>query len=89
MSYAWLFSTPTLQPCLKQQYRGQLSEKKKYCAILKKKSKKKKKKKMEPIGSVLANSYLGHDILNIPNLSPLPNSETCLPFVLMGDDAFG
>ena len=44
---------------------------------------------MEPIGSVLANSYLGHDILNIPNLSPLPNSETCLPFVFMGDDAFG
>ena len=54
-----------------------------------KEKQKKKKKKMEPIGSVLANSYLGHDILNIPNLSPLPNSETCLPFVLMGDDAFG
>ena len=53
------------------------------------KEKQKKKKKMEPIGSVLANSYLGHDILNIPNLSPLPNSETCLPFVFMGDDAFG
>ena len=28
-------------------------------------------------------------MLNIPKLSPLPNSETCLPFVFVGDDAFG
>ena len=27
-------------------------------------------------------------MLNIPKLSPLPNSETCLPFVFVGDDAF-
>ena len=44
-------------------------------------------------GSVFANSFLGHaienDTLNIPKLSPLPNSETCLPFVFVGDDAFG
>ena len=43
-------------------------------------------------GSVFANSFLGHaienDMLNIPKLSPLPNSETCLPFVFVGDDAF-
>ena len=44
-------------------------------------------------GSVFANSFLGHaienDLLNIPKLSPLPNSKTCLPFVFVGDDAFG
>ena len=44
-------------------------------------------------GSVFASSFLGHaienDMLNIPKLSPLPNSETCLPFVFVGDDAFG
>ena len=28
-------------------------------------------------------------MLNIPKLSPLPNSETCLPFVFVGGDAFG
>ena len=42
--------------------------------------------------SVFANSFLGHAIenyiLNIPKLSPLPDSETCLPFVFVGDDAF-
>ena len=42
-------------------------------------------------GSVFANSFLGHaienDILNIPKLAPLPNSETCLSFVFVGDDA--
>ena len=44
-------------------------------------------------GSVFASSFLGHpienDMLNIPKLSPLPNSETCLPFVFVGGDAFG
>ena len=43
-------------------------------------------------GCVFANSFLGHTIesgiLNIPKLSPLPNSETCLPFVFVGGDAF-
>ena len=43
-------------------------------------------------GSAFASSFLGHaiesDMLNIPKLSPLPNLETCLPFVFMGDDAF-
>ena len=28
-------------------------------------------------------------MLSIPKLAPLPNSETCLPFVFVGDDAFG
>ena len=28
-------------------------------------------------------------MLNIPKLSPFPNSETCLSFVFVGDDAFG
>ena len=44
-------------------------------------------------GSVFANSFLGHatenSMLNIPKLLPFPNSETCLPFVFVGDDAFG
>ena len=44
-------------------------------------------------GSVFANSFLGHatenDMLNIPKLLPFPNSETCLPFVFVADDAFG
>ena len=43
--------------------------------------------------SVFANSFFGHaienDMLNIPKLSPLPNSEICFPFVFVGDDAFG
>ena len=43
-------------------------------------------------GSVFANSFLGHaienDMLNISKLSPLPNSETWLPFVFVGDDTF-
>ena len=42
---------------------------------------------------LLSMVFLGHaienDMLNIPKLSPLPNSETCLPFVFVGDDAFG
>ena len=44
-------------------------------------------------GSVFGNSLLSHaienDLLNIPKLETLPNSETCLPFVFVGDDAFG
>ena len=44
-------------------------------------------------GSVFTNSFLGHaienDIFNIPRLSPFSNSETCLPFVFVSDDAFG
>ena len=44
-------------------------------------------------GSVFANSFLGYaiesDILNIPNARLLPNSNRKLPFVFIGDDAFG
>ena len=43
-------------------------------------------------GSVFANSFLGYatenDILSIPKLSPLANSETCLPIVFVDEDAF-
>ena len=28
-------------------------------------------------------------MVNVPKLSTLPNSETCLLFVFVGDDAFG
>ena len=42
-------------------------------------------------GTVFANSFLGQAIenQNIPKLAPLPNSESCLPFVFVGEDAFG
>ena len=43
-------------------------------------------------GNVSANSFLGRAIenntLNIPKLSPVSNSETCLPFLFVGDNAF-
>ena len=43
-------------------------------------------------GSVFANSFLGYatenDILNIPKLSALANSETYLPIVFVDEDAF-
>ena len=42
---------------------------------------------------LLSMVFLGHaienDMLNIPKLSPLPNSGTCLPFVFVDDNAFG
>lgn len=44
-------------------------------------------------GSVYANSHLGHAIecnkLNIPKPAQLPNSDKVLPYVFVGDDAFG
>ena len=44
-------------------------------------------------GSVFVSRFLGHpiknDILNIPTLSPLPDSETCLAAVFEADDLFG
>ena len=44
-------------------------------------------------GSVYANSHLGFaiedDKLNIPKYAQLPNSTTILPYVFVGDDAFG
>ena len=43
-------------------------------------------------GNVSTNSFLGRAIenntLNIPKLSPVSNSETCLPFLFVGDNAF-
>ena len=43
-------------------------------------------------GSVSTNSFLGRVIenntLNIPKLSPVSNSEMCLPFLFVGDNAF-
>ena len=43
-------------------------------------------------GNVSTNSFLGraieNDTLNIPKLSPVSNSETCLPFLFVGDNAF-
>ena len=43
-------------------------------------------------GYVFANSFLGHgienDTLNIPKLSLIPDSETCIPFLFVGDNAF-
>ena len=44
-------------------------------------------------GSVYANSHLGYAIengpLNIPQPSKLSHSKRILPYVLIGDDAFG
>ena len=44
-------------------------------------------------GSVYSNSILGYAIenglLNIPQPSKLPRSERILPYVFIGDDAFG
>ena len=44
-------------------------------------------------GSVYNNSHMGHaienNLLNIPGPAKLPNSGKTLPFVFVGDDAFG
>ena len=40
-------------------------------------------------GSVYANSHLGYGLLNIPQPSKIPQSERILPYVFIGDDAFG
>ena len=40
-------------------------------------------------GNVCASSHLGYGLLNIPQPSKLPQSERILPYVFIGDDAFG